>query len=164
MTELTKQCPGCLDTKTHDMFKMKKGKPTYCKLCWNSKMRGKRSANRTSGKRTDLSCMSIEERKKHQSVQRRKAKRRMSESNKRYLWDMLVKASCVDCGHSDPLVLQFDHRDPAEKSGDISDLMHASPKKLKTEIAKCDIVCAHCHIHRTARMFGSWRLAYMQRV
>ena len=64
---------------------------------------------------------------------------------------------CVDCGETDPIVLQFDHV-RGEKIKDMSLLMRdkASIDVLEAEAAKCDIRCANCHLRRTARQFG-WR-------
>jgi len=56
---------------------------------------------------------------------------------------------CVDCGESDIVVLQFDHRDPAEKEGAV--LHMTSIKRMESEVAKCDVRCAHCHIRRHHR-------------
>lgn len=163
MSTETKKCPSCLEVKSFDLFKLKKGKPTYCKVCWNSKMKGKRASAKKEPKRNRLllTNMSAEERKKHIAALNKAAKKRKIESNRRYVWSLLTEAKCTDCGLTNPLVLQFDHIDPAIKSNDISDLMNSSPKKLKEEIEKCEIVCANCHICRTAKMFGSWRLAYI---
>jgi len=158
MTDLTKRCPSCFETKPHDMFKMKKGKPTYCKICWNAKMRGRRNR---SLKITDLSCMSDEDKKQRRAVMKKISNQRRLSENRKYIWELLIRSSCADCGCTDPLVMQFDHRDPSTKAADVSELMLATPTKLKEEVDKCDIVCAHCHIHRTAKMFGSWRLSYM---
>lgn len=72
----------------------------------------------------------------------------------------LTGKSCVDCGESDLLVLQFDHREPEKKERDISDC--STVTSVLKELPKCDIVCANCHARRTQRMFGSWRLAYIQ--
>ena len=57
---------------------------------------------------------------------------------------------CMDCGISYPYyVMDFDHRNPAEKSGNLA-RMGASPfEEIIAEIAKCDLVCANCHRERT---------------
>ena len=59
---------------------------------------------------------------------------------------------CVDCGESDPIVLQFDHV-RGKKIDNISYLATygASWKKIEAEIAKCEVRCANCHTRKTAR-------------
>ena len=54
---------------------------------------------------------------------------------------------CVDCGESNPLVLQFDHRDPTTKTS-IVNRFHALDRK-REEAYKCDIRCANCHQLKT---------------
>lgn len=58
---------------------------------------------------------------------------------------------CCDCGNRFPYyVLDFDHRDPNEKSYQPSKLSETgSWDKMLAEIAKCDVVCANCHRERT---------------
>ncbi len=59
--------------------------------------------------------------------------------------------SCVDCGETDPLVLEFDHR--SGKSKNVADLVRStvSWKRIEQEMAKCEIRCANCHRRKTAR-------------
>jgi hypothetical protein len=54
---------------------------------------------------------------------------------------------CVDCGESDPVVLDFHHRDAGEKSEKVSRLVleEATTERLQAEIDKCDVLCANCH-------------------
>jgi len=60
-----------------------------------------------------------------------------------------VDHPCIDCGEDDPIVLDFDHRDPREKSFVLSDAPTLA-LAIK-EIEKCDIRCANCHRRRTAK-------------
>jgi hypothetical protein len=62
----------------------------------------------------------------------------------------------VDCGENDPVVLEFDHRDPEQKVETICGLLRnlADNHTLLTEIAKCDVRCANCHRRKTAKQFG----------
>jgi hypothetical protein len=57
---------------------------------------------------------------------------------------------CADCNNYYPYyVMQFDHYD-GDKTGNISDLIHNhSIEQALEEIAKCVLVCANCHAHRT---------------
>jgi protein-arginine kinase activator protein McsA len=59
--------------------------------------------------------------------------------------------SCVDCGEVDPIVLEFDHREPELKSFSISKArsFQYPIDKIKQEIAKCDVRCANCHRRKT---------------
>lgn len=69
----------------------------------------------------------------------------------------LKKHPCVDCNESDPIVLEFDHRDPEIKDGEVTKLLsYASWDRIVLEMDKCDVVCSNCHRKRTARQFG-WR-------
>lgn len=69
--------------------------------------------------------------------------------NRRFLCKILSKAECVDCGESDPVVLDFDHV-RGNKTDAVTTMAAAtaSIKKLKKEIRKCEIVCANCHRRR----------------
>ena len=64
----------------------------------------------------------------------------------------LRRRPCQDCGGTfAPWVMDFDHREPSEKSFNVtsSRAMLMSRSRLMVEIEKCDIVCANCHAVRT---------------
>jgi hypothetical protein len=64
----------------------------------------------------------------------------------------LKTVPCADCGVSYPYyVMDFDHRDPETKIGNISKMKVWNKGKLLAEVAKCDVVCANCHRERTHR-------------
>lgn len=69
------------------------------------------------------------------------------------IYDYLLDHPCVDCGETNPLVLEFDHREPKNKTATIAImLMHGNAwAKIADEIAKCDVRCANCHSLKTAR-------------
>ena len=75
--------------------------------------------------------------------------------NTRLVMEYLLQHPCVDCGEADPLVLQFDHREPATKRREVSCMIrdYAWPQ-VEAEIAKCDVRCANCHQRRTAHQLG----------
>lgn len=59
-------------------------------------------------------------------------------------------APCIDCGvNYPPHVMDFDHREGTEKHKPVSRLLNNSWKRIKDEIAKCDLVCSNCHRQRT---------------
>jgi hypothetical protein len=57
---------------------------------------------------------------------------------------------CIDCGISHPAVLQFHHRNKAEKKMAVSAFVSrtSSLKQITNEIKKCDVLCANCHAKR----------------
>lgn len=57
---------------------------------------------------------------------------------------------CVDCGIKDVRVLDFDHV-RGVKLFTIGNKNSLSEKRLRAEIAKCEVVCANCHRIRTAQ-------------
>ena len=61
---------------------------------------------------------------------------------------------CVDCGETDPVILEFDHL--KTKDFNISDAARkgVSIKKLNDEIAKCEVRCANCHRRKTYERSG----------
>jgi len=78
--------------------------------------------------------------------------------NRKYLLQFLLKHPCVDCGESNPILLEFDHRKTEEKVGNIADMSRngVSLSRLKSEVSKCEIRCANCHRLKTAREENWW--------
>lgn len=79
------------------------------------------------------------------------------ERNQAHVMEHLKSNPCIDCGESDPVVLEFDHRE--DKIDAICNMIKkcVSLKKLMAEIAKCDVRCANCHRRKTSSDFGYWR-------
>lgn len=79
--------------------------------------------------------------------------------NRAVIFAHLIEHPCVDCGEADPIVLEFDHAS-GEKLGEVPELA-ARPvalARLRSEMAKCVIRCVNCHLRRTARSQGWWKL------
>lgn len=91
---------------------------------------------------------------------RRAQERNRVERNARWalLEEYLRSHPCVDCGTDDLVVLEFDHRDRADKTDAISNLIRCgrSWTTVLAEIAKCDVRCVNCHRRRTSQQCG-WR-------
>lgn len=84
-------------------------------------------------------------------------KAKLRQERTQFLIDYFTEHPCVDCGESDPVVLEFDHL--GDKRFEIgSRLCSYSWQTVLDEIAKCEVVCANCHRVRTARRRGSLRL------
>jgi hypothetical protein len=53
---------------------------------------------------------------------------------------------CMRCGYSKCIrALQFHHRDPKTKSFGLSISSTRSWERIRTELDKCDLLCANCH-------------------
>ena len=68
----------------------------------------------------------------------------------------LLSHPCVDCGETDPIVLEFDHLDSATKIATISEMVQQQRpwEIIMNEIDKCQVRCANCHRRRTAKQQG----------
>jgi hypothetical protein len=80
--------------------------------------------------------------------------------------DYLLEHPCVDCGEADIRVLDFDHRDGEDKTGEVMKLAKAaySWRRVSAEIAKCDVRCRNCHAKVTYERLGvTWRSRLMGR-
>jgi hypothetical protein len=61
--------------------------------------------------------------------------------------------ACERCGESHAAVLQFHHSDPSQKDISLSNAISAgwSRQRILREAAKCDVLCANCHMKHHAR-------------
>lgn len=72
-----------------------------------------------------------------------------------WVLEYLQMNPCTDCAESDPVVLEFDHREEEVKLFNISDKIgRISIDKIQSEVAKCDVRCANCHRRMTYRRAG----------
>lgn len=96
------------------------------------------------------------ENKERLKDEKNKRGREARKRNSKYVVEYLKTHPCVDCGESDPIVLEFDHIKKKTKS--ISDMIRGafSLDVIENEIKKCEVRCANCHRKRTAKQFN-WR-------
>ncbi len=83
-----------------------------------------------------------------------KNKRRASCAlNKSRAEAMQLELGCADCGYAaDVRALHWDHLPGFKKKANVSSL-YGSWKATMAEILKCEVVCANCHMIRTAERF-----------
>ena len=86
------------------------------------------------------------------NIRKTEHKRLRKERNVGHILEYLKRHPCKDCGETDPVVLEFDHR--GDKNYHISEMSDFSLSNLKAEIAKCDVRCANCHRRKTAIEFN----------
>lgn len=85
----------------------------------------------------------------------RKWSRFYQDQNNALILAHLKANPCVDCGEADPIVLEFDHRDPAQKAFNIGmSRRRYSAVRIQAEIDKCDVRCCNCHRRRSYAMQG----------
>ncbi len=90
-----------------------------------------------------------------------KVKRKLTRERTLYLLDYFKTHPCVDCGETDPVVLEFDHL--RDKLFDISKAIRdRSWQSILDEMEKCEVVCANCHRRRTAQRRGTLRVVLTQ--
>ena len=69
---------------------------------------------------------------------------------------------CVDCGETNPVLLEFDHV-RGKKQDSVCNLIRRgfNWERLSIEITKCDVRCCRCHRLKTAKQFGYRKMLLM---
>lgn len=79
--------------------------------------------------------------------------KKLVESNTAKLLGYLKENPCIDCGETDPVVLEFDHI-LGDKEFNISSKLRSNTwESVQKEVAKCVVRCANCHRRKTAKQF-----------
>lgn len=140
-------CNLCKKSRVQDMFSYKnKTRGTYqriCKICTRKQIKLHYYNNKN---------YYLDKAKKRNGIIR--------DILRRYIWDYLVTHHCLDCGETDPVVLEFDHT--RDKNMNISSLLSntGTIEKFNEEVLKCEVRCANCHRRKTAKEFGWYRLKF----
>lgn len=71
------------------------------------------------------------------------------------LWGLKKELGCIHCGESDPLVLDFHHRDPKDKVSKLPTMSSRAWPEVEKELDKCDVVCANCHARLHRKNWGA---------
>ena len=137
-----KICRDCSVEKELSEFDFRKDRNVYsntCKDCRREKLRQHYKDNKTyyvdKARRRSLVVIA---------------------KNRQLVIDYLKINPCIDCGNDDVEVLQFDHRNPADKIDNVNAMISHPTSRLLKEINKCDVRCANCHTKKTRRQFGQW--------
>jgi hypothetical protein len=149
-----KACEACLKARAviAQAKYVPNGKPPG-RPAWQTP-EGKRERQRLYGQRWRAANLERARELSRESDARRDPERRRKNSRSTYLrrrarLDELKSAPCTDCGvQYPPYVMQFDHRDPAMKLINVGRASWTWERVLE-EVAKCDLVCANCHMERT---------------
>jgi hypothetical protein len=78
--------------------------------------------------------------------------------------EYLSSHPCVDCGEKDPIILEFDHRDPKTKIMAVGTMfaLNRPWNKIMQEVDKCDVRCANCHKRKTALTRGYFSVSFLK--
>jgi len=140
-----KICPRCKKSKEISFFGIDKksldGKQSYCYSCAR-----------------EYAQKDYQKKRQYYFDKEKRNKEHYLRWGRTYIWEYLLLHPCIDCGESDPLILEFDHvRGIKDKA--VLDMMasHVSKKRLLEEIDKCEIRCANCHRRKSAFQLGWWR-------
>lgn len=81
---------------------------------------------------------------------------------RKYLYELLARSQCIDCGEKDIIVLEFDHL--RNKKISIANMFRNrySISAIEQEIKKCVIRCANCHRKKTAKERGTWKFRILE--
>ncbi len=136
-----KICTKCRCLKDFASFsarsKSKDGRASWCRECFKVSWQKRYYGNH-----------------RHYRNSHNRSRNQIREQNARMVFEYLSKNPCIRCGESDPIVLEFDHRDKTEKIESVSNLIrNASWARIEREIQKCDVLCANCHRRKTAAQF-----------
>lgn len=135
-------CTCCGRTKPLDAYNPSKnatrGFLAYCKECARAKQRDWYKRNRDKKLAND-----------------KVAVRRIRPNARQAILAHLQRHPCVDCGESDPMVLDFDHIN-GDKAAAVSTLVYqdASVARILQEVGKCEVRCANCHRRKAAKQHG----------
>jgi hypothetical protein len=83
---------------------------------------------------------------------RKNRNHKLMKENMCFLYKYLCKNPCVDCGVSNPVVLQFDHV-KGKKRFSVCEMLRRrySINAIIIEVNKCVVRCANCHAKKTAK-------------
>lgn len=143
---MEKLCNKCKTAKPSSEFSTnsskKDGLQTHCKSCRSKYHKEWYKANRELQVARSVS-----------------SKRKYRDRWYDFVMDYFKEHPCVDCGETDPIVLEFDHVRGTKDFNIATGVASRSWDALMLEIEKCDVRCANCHNRRTAKERGYGKAA-----
>lgn len=144
-----KPCTKCKRLKVLADFPVRKrvkdGRASWCRECYKSNWEKRYYENH-----------------EHYRNSHNASRNNIRRENAQRVFEYLSKNPCISCGESDPIVLEFDHRDRTTKLENISNLiLNGSWQRIEKEIEKCDVLCANCHRRKSAKQFGYKRTIFV---
>ena len=101
--EKTKKCSACKQNKNIEEFS------------WRFKALGVRQGTCRECRKGQVKKWYTEHKQEHlKNVHARK--RRFRQEMRQYVWEYLLSHPCIECGESDPVVLEFHHRHGKDKA------------------------------------------------
>jgi len=133
------ECTACKENRTEQEFSYKNKKigkrSTICKICLRKYAKNHYLEN-----------------KDKYIAKAKVGNKQYLRRSRQHVLDYLEQHPCVDCGESNPVVLEFDHvRGKKYKAISAMITANASVKRIEREIKKCDVRCANCHKIKTAK-------------
>ncbi len=139
-----KQCATCREWKKEDDFN------------WRFKSLGIRHPTCRECHKPFRKNWYENNKKRHlQQVKERKHEAR--NAAREFVYNYLSTHPCAECGEANPVVLEFHHREGKEKA--ISEMVGGGYpiETIRSEIDKCDVLCANCHRKKTMSERGWFR-------
>ena len=112
----------------------------YCKKCQKVLMRRKRE-------KPGFNLYEATKMRKWRAENKTELNARLREQRReKKEWLDSQKVKCARCPETHVACMDFHHRDPSEKDGTLSQKVATwTLERIKTEVAKCDVLCANCH-------------------
>ena len=146
---MLRKCSRCQEEKEMEEFPTsgKSGFSYYCKSCSCLKTKEYREKYPERVK-SYIKKWNINNKEKRKDIDRKWGK--IKREKRRLFLNKLKEGPCADCSLSfPPECMDFDHLPQYDKIENIGRIR--SHKKIKEEIAKCELVCANCHRVRTLK-------------
>ena len=132
-----KQCAHCKEFKSEEEFawanQVLKVRQKQCRACMK-----------------EMNRVSYLRRSENYKTKVKEDKKARLDAAREFVWGYLSTHPCVECGESDPKVLEFDHI-IGEKVKAVSDMVRLGYglDTIVAEISKCQVLCANCHRRKT---------------